>query len=123
MLLFGDVQGLNFGNLLPTNIAVFLDPKDVSRTVYAILESLDLVQLWYFALLGIGLSVDSDDPASPPGMLSSNQGLRNDVGAYTPRFANQELVPGLRQPASNYPVIPEAKQVGGVSRTFRHQYE
>jgi hypothetical protein len=66
MVLFGDVQGLNFGNLLPTNIAFFLDPKDVSRTVYALLQALDLVPLWYFALLGIGLSVDSDDPASPP---------------------------------------------------------
>ena len=65
MVLFGDIEGLNFGNLLPTNIAFFLDPKDVSRTLYVLLQSLDLVQLWYFGLLGIGLSSDSDDSALP----------------------------------------------------------
>jgi Yip1 domain len=68
MVLFGDVKGLNFGNLLPTNFAFFLDPKDVSRILYALLQSLDLIQLWYFALLGIGLSTDSDDPSSPVAM-------------------------------------------------------
>lgn len=71
MVLFGDIDGLNFGNLLPTNIAFFLDPKDMSRMLYVLLQSLDLVQLWYFALLGIGLSTDSDDPASPAFMAVS----------------------------------------------------
>jgi hypothetical protein len=65
MVLFGDAKGLNFGNLVPTNIAFFLDPKDMSRTFYAFLQSLDFVQLWYFALLGIGLSRDSDDASGP----------------------------------------------------------
>lgn len=65
MVLFGGISGLNFGNLLPTNIAFFLDPKDVSRIAYAILQSLDFVQLWYFALLGIGFATDSDDHAAP----------------------------------------------------------
>ena len=69
-VLFGDVSGLNFGNLLPTNIAFFLDPKEISRTVYVLLQSLDLVQIWYFALLGIGLSTESDDPASPAVMAT-----------------------------------------------------
>ena len=64
LVLFGDVHGLNFGNLLPTNIAFFLEPKDVSRVVYALLQSLDFVQLWYFGLLGIGFSTRSDDPAA-----------------------------------------------------------
>jgi len=64
MVLFGDIDGLNFGNLLPTNIAFFLDPKDTSRIVYALLQSLDFVQLRYFALLGISFSTHSDDPAS-----------------------------------------------------------
>jgi hypothetical protein len=65
MVLFGGVDGLNFGNLLPTNIAFFLDPKDTSRIIYALLQSLDLIQLWYFALLGIAFARHSDDPASP----------------------------------------------------------
>jgi hypothetical protein len=65
VVLFGDINGLNFGNLLPTNIAFFLDPKDTSRILYALLQSLDIVQLWYFTLLGIGLSRDSDDRAAP----------------------------------------------------------
>jgi hypothetical protein len=65
LVLFGDIHGLNFGNLIPTNIAFFLEPTDVSRTLYALLQSLDPVQLWYFALLGIGFTADSDDPASP----------------------------------------------------------
>jgi len=65
LVLFGDIHGLNFGNLLPTNIAFFLDPKDLSRLFYVLLQSLDVVQLWYFTLLGIGLSRHSDDPSSP----------------------------------------------------------
>jgi len=65
MVLFGGINGLNFGNLLPTNIAFFLDPKDMPRIVYALLQSLDFIQLWYFALLGIGFSTHSDDPGSP----------------------------------------------------------
>jgi len=71
MVLLGDIDGLNFGNLLPTNIAFFLDPKDASRTLYALLQSLDLVQLWYFVLLGIGLSSDSDDPGIPAAMATT----------------------------------------------------
>jgi hypothetical protein len=65
LVLFGDIHGLNFGNLIPTNIAFFLDPRDESRTLYALLQSLDPVQIWYFALVGIGITADSDDPASP----------------------------------------------------------
>jgi len=65
MVLFGDMSRLNFGNLLPTNIAFFLDPKDAPRIPYAVLQSLDFIQLWYFALLGIGFSTLSDDPAAP----------------------------------------------------------
>ena len=71
MVLFGDIRGLNFGNLLPTNIAFFLDPKGMSRILYAVLQSLDIVQLWYLTLLGIGFSTDSDDPASPGVMAGS----------------------------------------------------
>lgn len=65
MIFFGDVNGLNFGNLIPTNIAFFLDPKDTSRMLYALLESLDILQAWYFILLGIGMSRRSDDKAGP----------------------------------------------------------
>lgn len=71
MVLFGGADGLNFGNLLPTNIAFFLEPRDVSRTLYTFLQSLDLVQLWYFRLLGMGLAVESDDPAAPAAMAVS----------------------------------------------------
>jgi hypothetical protein len=65
LLLFGDIHGLNFGNFISTNIAFFLDPGNVSRTLYVLLQSLDPVQLWYFMLVGIGLSTDPDDLASP----------------------------------------------------------
>lgn len=75
MALFGDLNGLNFGNLLPTNIAFFLDPKDTSRILYALLQSLDIVQLWYFTLLGIGFSTASDDRESSPVMAASLAGL------------------------------------------------
>jgi hypothetical protein len=71
IVLLGDIKGLNFGNLLPTNIAFFLDPKDVSRILFSLLQSLDLVQLWYFTLLGVGLSTDSDDPAAKGVMAGS----------------------------------------------------
>lgn len=71
MVLFGDVNGLNFANLIPTNIAFFLDPKDVSRTLYEFLHSLDIVQLGYFALLGSGLTTQCDDQAGPTFMGAS----------------------------------------------------
>jgi hypothetical protein len=70
MVLFGDLYGLNFGNLLPTNVAFFLDPKDHSRVLYVLLQSLDFVQLWYFALLGIGMTTDSDDQGAPGAMAA-----------------------------------------------------
>jgi hypothetical protein len=65
LVVFGDIHGLNFGNLIPTNIAFFLEPQNVSRSLYELLRSLDPVHLWYFALVGIGITADSDDPASP----------------------------------------------------------
>ncbi|HKT10263.1 MAG TPA: hypothetical protein VJW77_00420 [Terriglobia bacterium] len=65
LLLFGDIHGLNFGNFIPTNIAFFLDPGSVSRSLYVLLQSLDPVQLWYFMLVGVGLTTDPDDMASP----------------------------------------------------------
>lgn len=70
VVLFGGLDGLNFGNLLPTNIAFFLDPKDTSRILYAFLQSLDIVQLWYYTLLGIGFSTAADDPESSPVMAA-----------------------------------------------------
>jgi len=66
VVLFGDLSGLNFGNLVPTNIAFFLDPKGGSRILYAFLQSLDVIQLSYFILLGIGFSADADDQQAPP---------------------------------------------------------
>jgi len=75
MVLFGGLNGLNFGNLLPTNIAFFLDPKDTSRILYALLQSLDVVQLWYFTLLGIGFSTAADDLESAPVMAAVLAGL------------------------------------------------
>jgi hypothetical protein len=71
LVLFGDIHGLNFGNLIPTNIAFFLEPEGVSRTLYTLLQSLDPVQLWYFTLFGIGITADSDDLASAAGMAGS----------------------------------------------------
>ena len=71
VVLFGDLNGLSFANLLPTNLAFFLDPKDTSRVLYASLQSLDVVQLWYFTLLGIGMSRQSDDRAAPGVMAAA----------------------------------------------------
>ena len=65
MVLFGDLNGMNFGNLLPTNAAFFLNPGGTSRMLYVFLQSLDIVQLWYFALLGMSLSTHTNDRASP----------------------------------------------------------
>ncbi len=64
MLLFGGLDGLNFGNLVPTNVAFFLDPG--SRILYAFLQSLDVVQLWYFTLLAIGFSTLADERKEAP---------------------------------------------------------
>jgi len=71
VVLFGDLNGLSFANLLPTNLAFFLDPKDTSRVLYASLQSLDIVQLWYFTLLGIAFSTAADDRESSPVMAAS----------------------------------------------------
>ena len=71
MALFGELNRLNFGDLLPTNIAFFLDPKDTSRMLYALLQSLDIIQLWYFTLLGIAFSTAADDRESSPVMAAS----------------------------------------------------
>ena len=70
-VLFADLDGLNFENLFPTNLAFFLDPQNTSRTLYTFLQSLDVVQLWYFTLVGIGFSADSEDRSAPAFMATA----------------------------------------------------
>ena len=51
-----DRTDLNFQNLIATNVGAFLDPKTVSKPIYSIASSIDLLSFGLIGLLGYGLS-------------------------------------------------------------------
>ena len=50
-------ESFNIKNFAPTNIGAFLDPLETNKALYALATSLDLVQIWNLALLGIGTAI------------------------------------------------------------------
>jgi hypothetical protein len=50
-------ESFNLNNPAPTNIAAFLNPLDTNRALYALLKSLDVITIWFLALLSIGTAI------------------------------------------------------------------
>ncbi len=56
VILFGDVERFNAQNPMPTNVGFFLNPLETSKPILALAGSLDIFTIWFFILLGVGLS-------------------------------------------------------------------
>jgi hypothetical protein len=50
-------EAFNIKNFAPTNIGAFLNPLETNRALYALLTSLDIVQIWSLILLGMGTAI------------------------------------------------------------------
>jgi hypothetical protein len=49
-------ESFNIKNFAPTNAAAFLDPLETNKALYALASSLDVVTIWFLALLAIGVA-------------------------------------------------------------------
>lgn len=47
-------ESFNIKNFAPTNLGAFLNPLETNKALYALVTSLDIVQIWTLVLLGIG---------------------------------------------------------------------
>jgi Yip1 domain len=56
-LSFGDPEGFRMENPVGTNPAHFMDPASMSKFVYSMLTSIDVISLWIIVLIGIGFAV------------------------------------------------------------------
>jgi len=52
----GAPESFNIKNFAPTNIGAFLNPLETNAAVYALLTSLDVIQVWSLVLLAIGVA-------------------------------------------------------------------
>jgi ABC-type sugar transport system permease subunit len=56
-LSFGDPEGFRMENPVGTNPAHFMDPASMSKFLYSLLTSVDVISLWIVVLIGIGFAV------------------------------------------------------------------
>lgn len=57
-----DMEGRNPRNLVATNPAYFMDYHSVSKFLYGMAQSLDIITIWVIVLLGMGFKVASAKP-------------------------------------------------------------
>jgi hypothetical protein len=56
VILFGDPDHFNSRNPGPSNLGFFLNPSDVSKPLYSLASSADVLTVWMIIVLGVGLS-------------------------------------------------------------------
>lgn len=57
VIFFGDAEQFNPDNPVPTTVGFFLNPREISKPLYAIASSFDILRLWFIFLTSLGLSV------------------------------------------------------------------
>jgi hypothetical protein len=65
MILFGDPEQFNASNSVPSNVGFFLNPHEVSKPLYSLASSADILTIWLLILLGVGLSKATGGKAKP----------------------------------------------------------
>jgi hypothetical protein len=75
IILFGDAEQFNPENFMPTNVGFFLNPREVSKPLYALASSIDVFTFWVLALLGVGFSAASEKKAKPMPVFFTLLGL------------------------------------------------
>jgi hypothetical protein len=56
VILFGGTDNLDPQNPVPMNLAFFLNYKDVSKPLFTLAGSVDVIVVWMVILLGVGMS-------------------------------------------------------------------
>ena len=65
MILFGDPEQFNAENPVPSNVGFFLNPHEVSKPLYSLASSADILTIWLLILLGVGLSKATGGKVKP----------------------------------------------------------
>jgi hypothetical protein len=65
MMFFGDPEHFNSANAVPSNVGFFLNPHDVSKPLYSLASSADILTIWLLLLLGLGLSKGTEGKVKP----------------------------------------------------------
>jgi hypothetical protein len=65
MILFGDPEQFNVENPVPSNVGFFLNPREVSKPLYSLASSADILTIWLLILLGVGLSKATGGKVKP----------------------------------------------------------
>jgi len=65
VIFFGDPDQFNSQNFIPSNVGFFLRPTQVSKPLYALASSADLLTVWMVILLGISLSKGTAGKVKP----------------------------------------------------------
>jgi len=65
LIFFGDPDHFNAQNPAPGNIGYFLNPHDVSKPLYSLAQSADILTIWFLILLGVSLSKGTGGKVKP----------------------------------------------------------
>ena len=56
MVFMGDPEQFNPENPTPTTLGFFLNPREISKVVYVLASSFDILRVWFIALASMGIS-------------------------------------------------------------------
>jgi hypothetical protein len=65
VILFGDPDHFNAQNPVPANVGFFLNPLEVSKSLYALASSADIFTIWLLILIAMGLSEATERKVKP----------------------------------------------------------
>jgi hypothetical protein len=65
VILFGDPDHFNPQNPVPSNVGFFLNPREVSKPLYALASSADIFTIWLLILMAVGLSEGTGRKVKP----------------------------------------------------------
>ena len=75
VIFFGDPEQFNSQNPVPSNVGFFLHPTQVSKPLYAVASSADVLTVWMVILLGIALSKGTEGKVKPTSIILVFVGL------------------------------------------------
>jgi hypothetical protein len=75
VIFFGDPEQFNSQNFIPSNLGYFLRQSQVSKPLYALASSADLLTVWMVILLGVALSKGTEGKVKPTSIILVFVGL------------------------------------------------
>ena len=65
VIFFGDPDHFNAQNPVPSNVGFFLNPREVSKPLYALASSADIFTIWFLILIAVGLAEGTGRKVKP----------------------------------------------------------